>query len=660
MAQQRLELTWYNKDLALIPTQHGRYGYSWVSSDDPRYCETRSLIMDEYVHGTQSAKSDDFTYSERADLPPSDDNLLILGESGDVLEALVRTPELRDKYAGKVKCIYIDPPFNTSQTFEHYEDNLEHSIWLTMMRDRLVNMKKLLSADGSIWVHLDEAESHRMRVLLDEVFGAGNFVADIAWQKTYSPDNRASFTQMHDSILVYASTNLPFKEHRNLLPRSAKQNAAYVNPDRDPRGRWKPGDFTAQLNILENPREDQRYTLVSPSGLRFEPPAGRCWVYTQDRYEELLADDRVWFGPDGNGRPAAKRFLSEVMDGRVPSSWWTYEEVGHTQDAKRETQAVVPHSTPFDTPKPERLLERVVHIATNPGDIVLDCFAGSGTTAAVAQKMGRRWITCELIEETFTKFTRPRLEKVVNDSDPGGITKSKGQRVADVELPQDVDLDDAYRNTTAIRQIKTSVDLPVELASLTQKAVRRDSKTDTPALGDDERRELLRLLKKFGTSTEATIDVLPDVAKKVNAALKTKKAKDETTWRGGGGFHIAHLSPACFDYNTDLGLVTLTEAANDHATLASNVAAHLGFYRSMGTNYFDGQLGTMQLLVTRNTVTDTMIEAAVANLDEGHRVTIAATSVADGAAQELRRRSSGSRIIHILNDLFPVRKEINS
>lgn len=660
MAQQRLELTWYNKHLALIPTEHGRYGYSWVRPDDPRYCETHSLIVDEHIEGVQSPKSEEFTYSDRADLSPTDDNLLILGESGDVLETLVRTPELRDKYAGKVKCIYIDPPFNTSQRFEHYEDNLEHSIWLTMMRDRLVNMKRLLSDEGTIWVHLDEAENHRMRVLLDEVFGAGNFIADVAWQKTYSPDNRAAFTQMHDSILVYAATSVPFKDHRNLLPRSAKQNAAYINPDGDPRGRWKPGDFTAQLNVLENPREDQRYTLVSPAGLHFDPPAGACWRYTQKRYEELLEDDRVWFGPDGQGRPATKRFLSEVMDGRVPASWWPYEEVGHTQDAKRETQAVVPNPTPFDTPKPERLLERIIHIATNPGDVVFDCFAGSGTTAAIAQKMGRRWITCELIEDTFTKFTRPRLEKVINDADPGGITMARGQRVADAELPEGVDVDDAYRNTLAFKQIKEAVDLPIDLASLVQKAVRRDKKADEPVLGDDENKELLRLLKKFGTSTETTIDVLPEVTKKVNTAFKTKKAKDEITWRGGGGFYVAHLSPACFDYDTDLGLVTLTEAANDHGTLASNVAAHLGFYRSSGSDYFDGRLGTMQLLVTRNTVTDSMIEAAVSHLDEGHRVAIAATSVADGAVQELRRRSRGSRIIHILNDLFPVRKENNS
>ena len=166
-AKQLLELTWFNKDKALIPSEEGRYAYEWVDPKDPRYCETRALVVDEVVTGKQSPKDEDTQYSERADLDPTEDNLLILGESGDVLEALTRVPELREKYLGKVKCIYIDPPFNTAQTFADYEDNLEHSVWLTMMRDRLVHLRKLLSDDGSIWVHLDDVENHRMRLLMD-------------------------------------------------------------------------------------------------------------------------------------------------------------------------------------------------------------------------------------------------------------------------------------------------------------------------------------------------------------------------------------------------------------------------------------------------------------------------------------------------------------
>lgn len=204
MSKQRLELTWYNKDMALIPTEAGKYGYTWVNPSDPRYCETHTLIMDDYVEGKQSAKSDEFEYSERADLTPQNDNLLILGESGDVLEALTRVPELADQYLGKVKLIYIDPPFNTQQAFPNYEDNLEHSVWLTMMRDRLLHMRKLLSDDGSIWVHLDHVENHRMRLLLDEIFGTGNFVGEVAWEKTYSPRNdSAGLSSRTDIILVY-------------------------------------------------------------------------------------------------------------------------------------------------------------------------------------------------------------------------------------------------------------------------------------------------------------------------------------------------------------------------------------------------------------------------------------------------------------------------
>src|SRR5699024_10437071 len=382
------------------------------------------------VTGTQAPKDDDTVYSERADLEPTDDNLLITGESGDVLEALTRVPELADKYVGKVKCIYIDPPFNTAQTFPNYEDNLEHSIWLTMMRDRLVHLRQLLSDDGSIWVHLDDVENHRMRVLLDEVFGAGNFVADISWEKVAGRDNRAIFSKTCDSLMVYTKSRESWRRVRNLLPRVASNTAnRYSNPDNDPRGPWTSGDFTAMFNPAENPRESQLYTLVTPSGRSLEPPAGRCWLYTEVEYQKLLKDNRLWFGETGDNAPRIKRFLSEVQDGLVPKTLWPHAEVGTNDSAKKEVQRVVSDSSPFATPKPERLLERIIHIATNPGETVLDVFAGSGTTAAVAHKMGRRWVTCELVEDTVKRFTLPRLTKVVRGEDPGGITLTKGERV---------------------------------------------------------------------------------------------------------------------------------------------------------------------------------------------------------------------------------------
>lgn len=229
---QKLELTWFNKHKALIPTEVGKYGYTWVDPKDPRYCETHTLAIDHVVRGERSPKEGTTTYSERSDLEPTNDNLLILGESGNVLETLTRVPELAEKYVGQVKCVYIDPPFNTAQTFANYEDNLEHSIWLTMMRDRLVHLKKLLSKDGSIWVHLDNVENHRMRVLMDEVFGAQNFRTEIVWQKADGPRNNTDgFSVDHDIILVYSASS-QFAVNR--LPRGEADNERFSNPDNDP------------------------------------------------------------------------------------------------------------------------------------------------------------------------------------------------------------------------------------------------------------------------------------------------------------------------------------------------------------------------------------------------------------------------------------------
>lgn len=249
MAQQRLQLTWYNKDKALIPTETGKYGYRWVEPSDPRYCETHTLVMDEYIQGEQAPKSEEYQYSEYADLEPQTDNLLIHGESGDVLEALTRVPELAEKYVGNVKLVYIDPPFNTAQTFDSYEDNLEHSIWLTMMRDRLFNMKRLLSDDGTIWVHLDEKEVHRMRVLLDEVFGASNFIAEMVWQrKTSSQSDTSHISLDTDFIMVYGK--IKESVSFNGLPRTAASEKAYSNPDNDPRGPWRESDYKMKSGAL--------------------------------------------------------------------------------------------------------------------------------------------------------------------------------------------------------------------------------------------------------------------------------------------------------------------------------------------------------------------------------------------------------------------------
>lgn len=610
MNAQRLQLTWYNKDMALIPTETGKYGYTWVDPSDPRYCETHTLVLDDYVQGSQTPKSDEFSYSERADLEPQDDNLLILGESGDVLEALTRVPELAEKYVGQVKLIYIDPPFNTAQTFANYEDNLEHSVWLTMMRDRLLHMKKLLADDGSIWVHLDDVEVHRMRVLLDEVFGAANFISQISWEKVAGRDNRSIMSKTCDFILVYASQRDGFKTSRNLLPRiAANTSVSYTNPDNDPRGVWTSGDFTAQYNPAENPRLEQIYELTTPGGTSFTPPKGRVWLMTMPRYYEMLADNRLWFGDEGTNIPRIKRFLSEVQGGLVPKTLWGQEEVASNDLAKKEIQALLPAESPFSTPKPERLLERIIHIGSNPGDIVLDVFAGSGTTAAVAQKMGRRWVTCELVEDTFTRFTRPRLEKVLNDQDPGGITRTKGERVDATEdgLPDGVSPEDAAKFTSVLNKLIA----------------------DDPEAKKDPR------------------------VKALKAAAKTKRAKEVLNWRGGGGFQVAHLSPSCFDYDPALDRVMLTAEATGQ-TLIESVVANLGFtlLHADDDYVFDARRGNALLKVVEGVATTEIVDWLASQIQPGETIVLAATTVMDGVRQHLRKLVKGSRVVALPDDVF--------
>jgi len=341
---------------------------------------------------------------------PAADNWLIQGDNLDALKALLPF------HAGRVKCIYIDPPYNTRSAFEHYDDNLEHSQWLSMMAPRLELLRELLAEDGSIWVSIDDNEGHYLKVLMDEVFGRGNFVTTVIWRKNYSPKSSARhFSEDHDYLLVYAKNGEGWSP--NPMPRTEKQDKAYRNPDGDPRGPWKPGDLSAR-----NPYSLGIYPITCPSGRQLAgPPPGTYWRVSQEKLEELDRDKRIWWGKDGNNVPAIKRFLSEVKQGVVPQTWWHYDEVGHTQDAKREGIGLF-GSDVFGTPKPERLLERVLHIATNPGDLVLDSFLGSGTTAAVAHKMGRRYIGIEMGEHAHTHCL-PRLQKVIA-GEQGGISKA--------------------------------------------------------------------------------------------------------------------------------------------------------------------------------------------------------------------------------------------
>ncbi len=339
-------------------------------------------------------------------------NMLIQGDNLEALKSLL------PYYRGQVKCIYIDPPYNTRSAFEHYDDSLEHSEWLAMIYPRLELLRDLLAEDGSIWVSIDDNEGHYLKVLMDEVFGRSNFLSTMIWRKNYSPKSTARhFSEDHDYILVYAAEAERWRP--NLMPRSEKQDKAYKNPDDDPRGPWKTSDLSAR-----NFYSKGIYSITTPSGRFIErPPGGNYWRVSEQKFWELDRDNRIWWGRDGNAIPQIKRFLSEVKQGIVPQTFWSYEEVGHTQDAKKEILAISAIDV-FATPKPERLLQRILHIATNPGDLVLDSFLGSGTTAAVAHKMGRRWIGIEMGDHAVTHCA-PRLRKVI-EGEQGGISKALG------------------------------------------------------------------------------------------------------------------------------------------------------------------------------------------------------------------------------------------
>ncbi len=375
---------------------------TWIGKDKRPKLEPRILLEDPSLsyHAKQWVNEcDQF------------DNKLIFGDNLLALKALEQA------YAGKVKCVFIDPPYNTGSAFTHYDDGLEHSIWLSLMRDRLEIIRSLLSEDGSLWITIDDNEAHYLKVLCDEIFGRGNFVANIPWESRYSRSNDAIFSLSHNHILVYAINPNRWKTIRNRLPRTEEQNKQYKNPDNDKRGAWRAIPWDAP-----NIRENLSYPITTPTGKVRIPPTGRCWSRTEAQWLEIVDAGLAYFGKSGDGAPSFKQFLEE-SSAIVPNTWWQHEDSGHTDEAKKEISTLFGRNNSFDTPKPERLLHRILHIATNPGDLVLDSFAGSGTTGAVAHKMGRRWIMIELGEHCHTHII-PRLKKVIDGEDQGGISKA--------------------------------------------------------------------------------------------------------------------------------------------------------------------------------------------------------------------------------------------
>lgn len=348
---------------------------------------------------------------------PDSPNMLIEGDNLDALKALL------PYYAGQVKCIFIDPPYNTGSAFQHYDDNIEHSQWLSMMYPRLELLRELLSEDGSIWVTLDDNEAHYFKVICDEIFGRRNFISSFAWEKDQGRRGDTDISSAHDHVLAFAKNREVWRKIRNLLPRSDEQNARYRNPDNDPRGPWLQGDNGTAKSGSEN----ARFKITLPSGRVVVPPKGNYWRFSVENFEAARRDGRVWFGRSGDSMPVIKRYLTEVQQGVVPRTWWPASEAGTNQSAKRDhLRKLLPDIEPFSTPKPEQLVGLALHIATNPGDLILDSFLGSGTTAAVAHKMGRRWIGIEMGEHART-HCQPRLKKVV-DGEQGGISEAVGWR----------------------------------------------------------------------------------------------------------------------------------------------------------------------------------------------------------------------------------------
>jgi adenine-specific DNA-methyltransferase len=364
---------------------------TWIGKGEEPKLEPRILI-----------ENPEYSYGD-----PKSENMLIHGDNLLALKAL------EQDFTGKIKCIYIDPPYNTGNAFEHYDDGIEHSQWLNLITPRLKILKNLLTQDGTIWISIDDDESHYLKVLCDEIFGRQNFINNVIWEKKYSPQNDAKWlSDSHDHILVYAKNKAVWRP--NLLPRTEDMDARYKNPDNDSRGKWKTSDLS-----VKRVTEKDIYEITTPSGRIVLPPKGRSWSVSRAKFEELLNDNRIWFGVNNDSVPQLKRFITDVKDGITAMTIWKYTDVGHNQDAKKEV--IQFNSTNvFETPKPEKLIQRIIHLATNEGDFVLDSFLGSGTTAAVSHKLGRKWIVIELGEHAKTHCF-PRLKAVV-DGEQGGIS----------------------------------------------------------------------------------------------------------------------------------------------------------------------------------------------------------------------------------------------
>lgn len=350
---------------------------------------------------------------------------LSVGEKGESLilksENLTAIAALASHMKAKVRCVYLDPPYNNQEVYRHYRDDHSHEEWIQTLVSRLTAIKPLLAPNGSVWISIDDRGMHYLKVEADRIFGRENFVSTIVWQQRTTRENRKVFSNNHEYVLVYASNAREFKKSRNLLPATETLLSRYQNPDNDPRGLWQ----SVSANVQDgHATASQFYELVAPNGKRHWPPTGRCWIYTWKRMQAEIQSGNIWFGRTGRGVPRIKRFLKDSRIGLTPETLWRADEVGTNDEAKKHLLEMFPNQPIFDTPKPEPLLSRILHIATDPGDWVLDPYLGSGTTAAVAHKMGRRYIGVELGEHAVT-YCAHRLQKVAA-GESGGASSQLG------------------------------------------------------------------------------------------------------------------------------------------------------------------------------------------------------------------------------------------
>lgn len=342
-------------------------------------------------------------------------NAIIRGDNELVLEVL------KEQLKGRVSCVYIDPPYNNRENYTHYSDNQSEVDWLECTVRCVTRLKDTLTESGSIWISIDDGQMHYLKVALDQIFGRDNFATTIIWQQRTTRENRKTFSNNHEYILVYAKNLSKFKKSRGTLDWDAKVLSRFKNPDNDPRGPWQSVSANAQAG---HATPSQFYDLIAPNGKLHRPPNGRCWVFNQKRMKTEISKNNIWFGREGNGVPRIKKFLSEANRGLTPHTLWLADEVGTNDSAKKHILELLPSNSVFDTPKPESLIQRILKIATSPKDLILDAYLGSGTTAAVAQKMGRRYIGIELGDHILTHCVE-RLRKVI-DGEQGGISNSVG------------------------------------------------------------------------------------------------------------------------------------------------------------------------------------------------------------------------------------------